>query len=168
MPDLATSRGPRSIGHGPERDDGRVVNDRRLLRAVLSALDGAGLSVLAFGGWAEELCGVIPARTHRDIDLLVIDPDDTALENFLRARIEVREKRFSHKRAFVMDGVPVDPFIVRRQYDDYVTCFWDQLRWMWPSNLVANVAGLPVASEFALVSYRENWASIRAFCAPTE
>ncbi len=135
---------------------------------VLSALNGAGLSVLVFGGWAEELCGVIPARTHRDVDLLVIDPDDTALENFLRARIEVREKRLSHKRAFVMDGVLVELFIVRRQGDDYVTCFWDQLRWKWPSNLVASVAGLPVASELALVSYRENWASIRAYCAPTK
>ncbi len=104
-----------------------------------------------------------PRATHRDIDLLVIDPDDATLEGFLRGRLEVTEKGSPHKRAFTMTGLRVELFIVRRQNDEYVTCFWDQLLWKWPSDLLASVAGLPAISESALASYRGNWASIRAY-----
>lgn len=137
-------------------------NDRRLLQAVISDLVEAGISALVFGGWAEELQAMATARPHRDIDLLLIDPGDTVLEEFLSKRHEIKEKRFSHKRALVVSGVLIELFIARRKGDELVTCFWDQLLWKWPRGLEATVADLPVASEPALVAYRRDWASIHA------
>jgi hypothetical protein len=54
-----------------------------LLRSVVAALEQAGITALVFGGWAEELYGLIAARDHCDIDLLLVDPDDDALTAFL-------------------------------------------------------------------------------------
>lgn len=138
-----------------------MANDLPLLRSVMASLHQAGLRVLVFGGWAEELWGVIPPGVHRDVDLLVIDPDDASLDGFLRSHREVTEKRYNHKRAFTAAGVLVELFIVRRRGEGYVTCFWGRISWNWPRDLVANVGGLPVASEAALASYREGWRSIQ-------
>jgi predicted nucleotidyltransferase len=80
-----------------------MAHDLGLVRSVISTLDEAGLSVVVFGGRAEDLWGH-PSRAHRDIDLLVIDPDDTAL------------------------GL-VELFILRHQGGEYASCFWNELVW---------------------------------------
>ena len=77
-----------------------MSNELRTLRSVVSSLEKTGLAVLVFGGWAEELQGMVPARTHQDIDLLLLDPDVSVLDEFLGATLEVLPKRSSHKRAF--------------------------------------------------------------------
>lgn len=48
-----------------------MANDMRLLRSVVATLGQSGVRALVFGGWAEELHGMTPARAHQDIDLLV-------------------------------------------------------------------------------------------------
>jgi hypothetical protein len=60
-----------------------VPNDLRTLRSLVSALVEAGLAVLVFGGGAEELLGMVAARTHHDIDLLLLDPGMGVLNDFL-------------------------------------------------------------------------------------
>jgi hypothetical protein len=81
-----------------------VSSGLSLLRSVVDALEHAGVAVLVFGGWAEELHGLVPQTGHLDIDLLLIDPDDGVLDAFLDAREEIFAKRASHKRAFEVDG----------------------------------------------------------------
>lgn len=80
---------------------------------MLSDIAQAGISALVFGGWAEELQGTVMARPHRDIDLLLLDPDNAALEKFISSKNPVEEKSSSHKRAFVAGGVLVELFIAR-------------------------------------------------------
>jgi hypothetical protein len=133
-----------------------------LLRTVVASLEQAGITGLVFGGWAEELHGLIPARDHRDVDLLLVDPDDRALAAFLDAREEMLAKRSSHKRAFEVDGVLVELFIARSENGEQVTYFWRDLRWVWPEDISMSVAGLPVASRAALAQYRTGWLGIRA------
>jgi hypothetical protein len=138
-----------------------------LLRSVVGALEQAGIAVLVFGGWAEELHGLIPARDHRDIDLLLIDPDERALAAFLDARAEILEKRSSHKRAFEVDGVLVELFIAHSEKGERVTYFWRDLRWVWPAHVSVSIAGLRVTSRAALAGYRTRWLSIQAARPPS-
>jgi hypothetical protein len=60
-----------------------VPNDLRTLRSTVSSLEEAGLTVLVFGGWAEELQGMVAARAHHEIDLLVLDPTCLSLMSSL-------------------------------------------------------------------------------------
>jgi hypothetical protein len=83
---------------------------------VTSLLDDALVDVWLFGGWAEELQGLVPARAHRDVDLLHPAEDFTRVDALLRAEpalVEIVAKRFAHKRAFLLDGVMVELFLVR-------------------------------------------------------
>ena len=132
------------------------------LRSVVALLEQAGITVLVFGGWAEELHGLVPARDHRDIDLLLVDPDERALAAFLDAHEEIVEKRSSHKRAFEVDGVLVELFLARSENGERVTWFWGHLRWVWPADIATSAAGLPVTSAPVLVAYRASWLAIRA------
>ena len=118
--------------------------------------------VLVFGGWAEELHGLIPARDHRDIDLLLVDPDERARAAVLDTPEEISEKRSSHKRAFEVADVPVELFLARSENGERVTWFWDHLRWVWPADITTSVARLPVTSAPALAAYRASWLAIRA------
>lgn len=138
-----------------------------LLRSVVASLEKAGIAALVFGGWAEELHGLIPARDHRDIDLLLVDPDERALAVFLDAREEIFEKRSSHKRAFEVDGILVELFITRRENGKQVTYFWRHLRWVWPSDISVSLSDLPVASTAALAAYRASWLTIQASRPPS-
>ncbi|MFZ0995793.1 MAG: hypothetical protein WAO09_07430 [Candidatus Dormiibacterota bacterium] len=139
-----------------------MTNSPRLLRAVVTQLESAGFAVVVFGGWAEELNGLSPPRTHHDIDLLLLDPDLAMLDAFLSTKAEAAEKRSTHKRALTVDGVLVDLFIAKSDGGAYITLFWDQLRWPWPANLTVAIAGLRVASPECLATYRSSWSTIRA------
>ncbi len=67
---------------------------------------------------------------------------------------EIEGKRFRHKRAFVLDGVMVELFLVQRDRRGLFTNFWGHHRHYWPADLPAGIAGLPVASVAALTAYR--------------
>jgi hypothetical protein len=134
------------------------------LRSIVAALAQDGVRVLVFGGWAEELYGLIRARDHRDVDLLLVDPDERVLDAFLVGR-EIREKRSSHKRAFETDGTLVELFIAHSENGNRVTYFWQHLRWVWPADVDVTVRGLPLVSRAALDGYRRSWSAIQS-CRP--
>jgi hypothetical protein len=139
-----------------------VPNDIHLLRSVVLSLNRAGLHVLVFGGWAEQLHGIVTERVHRDIDLLVLDPDEGLLNDFLSKNMEVVAKASSQKRAFEVDGVLVELFLAHKDGDEYVTSFWNNLRWTWPECIEVGGRGFRLASPAVLNSYRHNWATIHA------
>lgn len=131
-------------------------NDLELVRRVRAFLRAHGVDALVFGGWAEELLRLAPPREHRDVDLLCLADDFSAVDAMIEAAAleEIVGKRFPHKRAFGFDGVIVELFLVRRDERGWYTDFWGRLRHDWPRDLPAVAAGLPVASAAAVGSYR--------------
>lgn len=138
---------------------GDLANSFELVRTVVADLSAADLGPLVFGGWAEELLGLAPPRTHSDIDLLVV-AEAQAVEVFVSRRHEIVQKRFSHKRAYVEDGVVVELFLVDRHEGVDKTTFWDTRLWTWPSLEPVMVDGLPVAPAAALAAYRTHYDDI--------
>jgi hypothetical protein len=106
-----------------------------------------------FGGWAEELLGIGPARAHGDIDLLVLANGWSAVDELLTELDEIPAKRFPHKRAFVLDGVMVELFLVRRDDDALFTTFWGERR-EWPADTLDDDGPIPVALAAAVAGYR--------------
>jgi hypothetical protein len=133
------------------------------LRRVVQELHTAGFRPLVFGGWAEELYGSVSQRQHRDIDLLLVDPVLDDLDQFLAQRAEIVRKRFSHKRAYVVEGVLVELLLVESSADGYTTTFFGTRHWRWPDlTAPVTVTGLPLAPAEALAMYRTNHAAINA------
>ena len=131
------------------------------MRTVVADLSGAGLRPLVFGGWAEQLLGLTPPRSHSDIELLVI-AEAPAVDVFVSEHQEIVQKRFSHKRAYVQDGVMVELFLVDRSEDVETTTFWNTRLWKWPRPEPVMVDGLPVAPAGALAAYRTQYEDIAA------
>jgi hypothetical protein len=135
-----------------------AVNDLGFVMKVTSLLDDALVNVWLFGGWAEELQGLVPARAHRDVDLLHPAEDFTRVDALLRAEpalVEIVAKRFAHKRAFLLDGVMVELFLVRSDPDGYYTDLPEGVKHRWPTDVFdERQLGLRVASVNALVGYR--------------
>ena len=139
-------------------DAGMAVNDSAFVMKVTSLLGDGLVNVWLFGGWAEELQGIVPARAHRDVDLLHPADDFARVDALLRtepALTEIVAKRFDHKRAFVLDGVMVELLLVRSDPDGYYTDLAGGVRHRWPSDVFdERQIGLRVASVNALVGYR--------------
>jgi predicted nucleotidyltransferase len=136
----------------------RVSNNLQLVREVVDTLRRRGLDIWLFGGWAEELRGLRPPTPHGDIDLLLRSESFAQLEAFLSAQptlTEIAAKRFSHKRAFVWLGIPVEILLV--QSDSLQTLAFDGRATIdWPTNTFTepSPSGLPIASTEALALYR--------------
>jgi hypothetical protein len=135
-----------------------TVNDHAFVMRVVSMLADARVNAWLFGGWAEELQGLVPARAHGDVDLLHPAEDFARVDAMLRtepALVEIVAKRFAHKRAFVLDGVMVELFLVRSDADGYYTDLPGGVEHRWPADVFAErQLGLRVASVNALVGYR--------------
>ena len=129
------------------------MNDLALVERVIGLLASHGVPAWVFGGWAEELLGIAPARGHVDIDLLVAGDDWSAVDVLLGELDEIEAKRFAHKRAFVLDGVMVELFLVRRDGDSLFTPFWGERR-DWPADTLDDDGLLAVASAAAVTGYR--------------
>jgi len=153
--------------HGLERPHQRAgepgeyevaVNDLAFVMKVTSLLDDALVRVWLFGGWAEELQGLVPARAHRDVDLLHPAEDFARVDALLRsepALAEIVAKRLAHKRAFALDGVMVEVFLVRSDAGGYYTDLPGAVTHRWPADVFEErQLGLRVASVDALVGYR--------------
>src|SRR5215218_6961176 len=110
--------------------------DLRHVQRVVRLLEAHGIITWLCGGWAEELQGLIAPRPHRDIDLLYRADDFELVDRFLRqaAVEEILAKRFSHKRAFVLEGVMTELILVR---PDLTTLFWNQQHFAWPVDIFA-------------------------------
>ena len=150
---LPAGGGRRRIG-GPEV----AVNDTTFLMKVTSLLDDALVNVWLFGGWAEELQGLAPARGHRDVDLLYPAQDFDRVDALIRTEpvlVEIVAKRFAHKRAFLLDGVMVELFLVRADADGYCTDLPGGVTHRWPADVFdERQLGMRVASVAALAGYR--------------
>jgi hypothetical protein len=130
------------------------VNDLPFVERSLALLAGEGISAWIFGGWAEELLGLVKPRPHGDLDLLVAAEDWHVVDRLLPRLDEIQAKRFEHKRAFVLDGVMVELFLVRRDAGGLFTTFWG-VRRPWPDDTLDSDGPLPVASAAAVAGYRE-------------
>ena len=135
-----------------------MVNDQTFVMKVTGLLRDARVNVWLFGGWAEELQGLVPARAHRDVDLLHPAGDFDRVDALLRtepALTEIIAKRFAHKRAFVLDGVMVELVLVRSDANGYYTDLPEGVKHRWPADVFdERQLGLRVASINALVGYR--------------
>ncbi len=137
-------------------------NTLELLAEVVQMLADVQIRTWLFGGWAEELSGLCPPRSHGDIDLLYPAQDFIRLDEFLRAQSEAKEvtaKRFSHKRAFEWQGVLVEGFLVRPEAEGLVTDFFSTFQFVWPQDTLSSTVMLPggewpCASAAALRQYR--------------
>jgi hypothetical protein len=123
------------------------VNDLTFVLRVVDLLASHGLRTWVSGGWGEELRGLCPPRAHADVDLLYPARDFARLDALALEWIEA--KRFTHKRAFVLDGTMVEVVLVGRDADG-----WHTRGFRWPSNVFASGGRLPVASPAALCEYR--------------
>jgi hypothetical protein len=146
--------------------DGVVENDLTLAREVVDSLRLAGLDIWLFGGWAEELRGMRASGPHADIDLLLRAATFDELEAFLSSQrhlIEIPEKRFSHKRAFLWRGVRVEVFLVQPHPLHQTVMFDGRVLIHWPNDTFAEgcAAGVPIASKAALALYRRDHRRVR-------
>jgi hypothetical protein len=129
---------------------------------VLRLLSGERMDCWLFGGWAEELRRLCPARPHRDVDLLCVARSFDSLPGLLRESglVEVHGKRFHHKRAFLFGTVMVELFLVETDALSRFTMFWGETRHDWPLDTFSYLSGIPVASASALNDYRRDHARL--------
>ena len=136
------------------------TNDRGSLRAILAGLRSIGADVVVFGGWAEELRGLRRTGPHSDVDLLHFAEDFGGIDRLLDGAsdlIEIREKRFPHKRAFTYRGIRVELFLVSKDDQGFFTPFWGTKHYRWPPDIHGSVIdGLPVAASAGLTTYRRD------------
>jgi hypothetical protein len=138
------------------------TNDLPFVLRTVDLLAEGGLSVWVSGGWAEELRGLVAPSPHRDLDLLYPAPNFERLDAFFLAERldEVGDDR-SYARAFRIEGVTVELLLVQRDADGWFTDFRGG-RFRWPADVFERAARPPVASESALVSYRQSYVSLHA------
>jgi hypothetical protein len=130
------------------------MNDRAFVERAVLMLASRGVDAWVSGGWGEEIRGLIKPREHVDLDLLYPAEDWTIVDGLSLDWIE--GKRFDWKRAFRLDGVMVELFLV--QYD--AAGWYTQLarrRHNWPANVFAGSGRVPVASTAALAGYRHSY-----------
>jgi hypothetical protein len=150
------------------------ANDFELVSAIVRSLRAGGMDVWVFGGWAEELQRMRPPGPHTDVDLLLRAADFGPLDAFMPRvpRVtEIPQKRFSHKRAFVWQGVRVEVFLVQPAPHELTVLFDGRAMVQWPAGTFASgfVEGLPVASKSALKMYRRDHDQVvRAYAEFTE
>ena len=109
------------------------------------------------------LRGVRPAGPHKDLDLLYPAEDFTGLKRLLHALAleQIPAKRSRHKRAFVLDGVMVELFLVQHDEKGLFTNLWGRARHDWPTDALSSAMGLLVASLAALARYRAQQRALR-------
>lgn len=143
-------------------------NDLHHVWTVMALLEAHGTGTWLFGGWAEELHGIIARRDHRDVDLLYPAASFARVDRFLQLGEvqEIAAKRFPHKRAFVSGGVMTEIVIVQ---PDLTTTFWGRQRFAWPPDVFDHRRGeIRLASSAALTNYRAAHDLLRASAAPRD
>ncbi|HEY6962390.1 MAG TPA: hypothetical protein VI408_10920 [Gaiellaceae bacterium] len=130
------------------------MNDLAFVERAQSLLRARGIETWVFGGWGEELRGLIRPRAHVDLDLLYpaeswADVDDLTLDWIVG-------KTFPWKRAFRLEGTAVELFLVERDEQGWYTRLARRVH-RWPDNVFASNGHLRVASTAALASYRHSY-----------
>jgi hypothetical protein len=130
------------------------MNDLAFVERAVLLLETKGVDTWVFGGWAEELRGLIKPREHVDVDLLYPAEDWSIVDNLYLDWVE--EKRFDWKRAFKLEGITVELFLVQYDARGWYTQL-ERRRHNWPANVFSNNGRLPVVSTAALAGYRHSY-----------
>jgi hypothetical protein len=130
------------------------MNDIAFVERAVSLLASKGVDAWVFGGWGEELRGLIKSREHVDVDLLYPAEDWSIVDNLYLDWVEA--KRFDWKRAFTLEGIAVELFLVQYDARGWYTQL-ERRRHNWPANVFAGSGQVPVASTAALAGYRHSY-----------
>jgi aminoglycoside-2''-adenylyltransferase len=130
------------------------MNDLAFVERAVSLLASKGVDAWVFGGWAEELRGLIKPREHVDLDLLYPAEDWSIVDNLYLDWIE--GKRFDWKRAFKLEEITVELFLVQYDARGWYTQL-ERRRHNWPANVFAGSGRIPVVSTAALAGYRHSY-----------
>lgn len=134
------------------------------LLSVLELFDEVHLPVWIFGGWAEELWQLTPARIHTDIDFLYPAAMFESLDRFMTRTKEfqvIQAKRFSHKRAILYQHVLIEFLLVQGSDGNHFTDFFSGRYYLaWPADIFCYKANprrnFQIASPQALAQYRQH------------
>ncbi len=137
-----------------------------LLENVLLLLKENKLKCYLFWWWAEELLWMTEPRPHNDIDLIYFGENFYILDEFLLELPnwieELASKRFEHKRAFLIDDIVVELFLVSRYNENLETNFWWKYIYTWPKNIFDSDSISIWKNQFhsvskeALIQYRKD------------
>jgi hypothetical protein len=130
------------------------MNDLAFVERAQTMLRARGVETWVFGGWGEELRGLIRPRPHIDLDLLYPAESWEAVDELYLDWVD--GKRFPWKRAFFLEGTMVELFLVRRDAEGWYTELARRTH-RWPPNVLASNGHLRVASTAALASYRHSY-----------
>ena len=130
------------------------MNDLAFVQRAVGLLDAHEIETWIFGGWGEELRGLIKPREHVDVDLLYPAEDWDAVDALPFDWIE--GKHFEWKRAFVLEATMVELFLVERDEHGWYTQL-QRRRHNWPENLLTTNGKLRIASTAALASFRHSY-----------
>ncbi len=141
-----------------------VANNLKLVLEVTTALDSHKVYTWLFGGWAEELQGIISPRIHKDIDLLYPAPNFDILDKLLLSDVleirEIKAKHFIHKRAFLYHGIMIEVILLQKDNSQYFTNFFGQKIFYWPKDSLEELnfqkQKIRIASVETLQLYRLN------------
>ncbi len=136
---------PEEPRYRPANTPEAPTHDAAFVARAIETLRDQGLDVWLFGGWAEEMLGLAEPWPHGDIDLLYLGQDFGGVDELVDRQAWVVVKRLPHKRAFELDGVTVDVFLVRSDEQGYYSEFFE-LRHSWPDDVFASSTGLAIAS----------------------
>ena len=130
------------------------MNDLVFVERVQTMLRARGVETWVFGGWGEELRGLIRPRDHVDLDLLY--PGESWDDVDALDLDWIEGKRFPWKRAFALEAVAVELFLVQRDEEGWYTALRRRVH-RWPENVLASNGHLRVASTAALASFRHSY-----------
>jgi hypothetical protein len=130
------------------------VNDLVFVERVQTMLRAEGVETWVFGGWGEELRGLIRPRDHVDLDLLY--PGESWEDVDALDLDWIDSKRLPWKRAFAQEAVAVELFLVQRDEQGWYTALRQRVH-RWPDNVLASNGHLRVASTAALASFRHSY-----------
>lgn len=139
-------------------------NTLGFLLSVIELFEEANLPIWVFGGWAEELWQITPARIHSDIDFLYPARTFEHLDRFVAQTKDfqvIQAKQFSHKRALLYQDLMIEFLLVQGAARNYFTDFFSgRYRLVWPADKFlhrANISdyNVPIASKQALMMYRQ-------------
>lgn len=130
------------------------MNDLPFVERAQTLLRARGIETWVFGGWGEELRGLSGPRAHADLDLLYAA--ETWDEVDLLSLDWIAAKRYPWKRAFVLEGIAVELFLVQRDDQGWYTQLARRCH-RWPENVLGSNGHLRVASTAALASYRHSY-----------
>lgn len=142
-----------------------MYNNIQFLTSLIDELYSHNIVVVIFGWRAEELSKVIEPKPHKDIDLLYIAEDFSELEKAMKNNKEIEAKRLYHKRAYIINNIMVEFFLLQKQWKIYYTNFYGNKIYERPKDMIQttkkyNDKEYKIASKETLQLYRTNYPNL--------